>query len=392
MNWLPEVQEELTRQGLDAWLVYDFRRSNPLATPILGPLLEGNTASRRVFLLVPAQGRPTMAVHSIEAGSLKPDPGVDVVSYSSRQSLQSVLEGLLEGRQRVAMEYSPNGDNPYVGRVDAGTVEWVRSLGVEVVSSGDVAQVLEVWTAEQLEQHLTAAAGVMAAKDAAFSFITHRAQLGQEVTEGEVQRLIERLFADLGLTPGTSPNVSFGAHSGDPHYHPLLGVRDAVLKPGDVVLIDLWAKVDEPSAPYADVTWMGVHGEPSAELASVWAAVKGARDAAFKCIAEAYAAGRWPSGAEADRASRKVLEEAGFGAAFTHRTGHSLGTSATHGVAAHLDGFETNDTRLLRPGIGVTIEPGAYFPGFGVRSEIDVYLQADGPRATTDLQDELEVV
>ncbi|MDT3683093.1 MAG: Xaa-Pro peptidase family protein [Truepera sp.] len=392
MNWLPEVQAELTRQGLDAWLVYDFRRSNPLAAPILGPLLEGNTASRRVFLLVPARGRPTMAVHAIEAGSLKPDLGVDVKSYSSRQSLQSVLEGLLAGHERVAMEFSPSGDNPYVGRVDAGTVEWVRSLGVEVVSSGDVAQVLEVWTPEQLEQHLTAAAGVMAAKDAAFSFIAHRAQLGQEVTEGEVQRLIERQFADLGLTPGTSPNVSFGAHSGDPHYHPLPGVRDAVLTPGDVVLIDLWAKVGEVSAPYADVTWMGVHGEPSAELTNVWAAVKGARDAAFRCIAEAYTAGRWPSGAEADGAARKVLEEAGYGAAFTHRTGHSLGTSATHGVAAHLDGFETNDTRLLRPGIGVTIEPGAYFPDFGVRSEINVFLQADGPRATTDLQDELEVV
>ena len=162
MDWLPVVQSELERLGLDAWLMYDFRKSNPVVRPILGPLLEGNTASRRVFLLVPARGRPRFAVHAIEAGSLPPGIDVDVVSYSSRESLQRVLEGFLAGASRVAMEYSPNGDNPYVGRVDAGTIEWVRSLGVEVVSSGDLAQVLEVWTPEQLKQHLTAAAGVMA--------------------------------------------------------------------------------------------------------------------------------------------------------------------------------------------------------------------------------------
>ncbi|MBW7916247.1 MAG: aminopeptidase P family protein [Trueperaceae bacterium] len=392
MDWLPVVQSELERLGLDAWLMYDFRKSNPVVRPILGPLLEGNTASRRVFLLVPARGRPRFAVHAIEAGSLPPGIDVDVVSYSSRESLQRVLEGFLAGASRVAMEYSPNGDNPYVGRVDAGTIEWVRSLGVEVVSSGDLAQVLEVWTPEQLKQHLTAAAGVMAAKDAAFALIAQRAQLGQPVTEVEVQRLIESHFADRGLAPGTAPNVSFGAHSGDPHYHPLPGVRDATLRPGDVVLIDLWAKVPEAGAPFADVTWMGVHGRPSAELERVWEAVKGARDAALGLIAGAYAMGRWPTGAEADHAARQVLEAAGYGEAFTHRTGHSLGSATTHGVTAHLDGFETNDTRALRPGAGVTIEPGAYFETFGVRSEINVYLGEDGPRTTTDLQAELEVL
>ncbi len=168
MDWLPTVQDELGRQGLDAWLVYDFRRSNPVAAPVLGPLLEGNTASRRVFLLVPRAGVPTLAVHAIEVKSLRPAPGVNVVSYSSRESLRGVLGAMLKGRSRVAMEYSPAGDNPYVGRVDAGTVEWIRSFGVEVVSSGDVAQVLEVWTPKQLEQHLTAAAGVAEAKDAHF--------------------------------------------------------------------------------------------------------------------------------------------------------------------------------------------------------------------------------
>jgi len=205
-----------------------------------------------------------------------------------------------------------------------------------------------------------------------------------------VQRLIMEVFEGAGLETEHAPNVSFGAHAGDPHYHPIAGVRDAVLQPGEVVLIDLFAKVARPDAPYADVTWMGVAGEPTPELASAFAAVRDARDAAFRVIADAYAAGRWPEGAEADRAARAVLVAAGRGDAFTHRTGHSLGARSTHGVAAHLDDFETADHRLLRPGLGVTIEPGVYYPHYGVRSEIDVVLADDGPHATTDLQAELE--
>ncbi|MFO7546721.1 MAG: M24 family metallopeptidase [Trueperaceae bacterium] len=390
MTWLDDVQADLRRQRLDGWLIYDFRGSNPVARPILGPLLEGNLASRRVFLMVPAEGEPTLLVHAIEVKSLLPGLPVDVRSYASREDLDRELGRLLDGRATIAMEYSPGGDNPYVGTVDAGTLERVRGLGVEVVSSGDVAQVLEVWTPEQLEDHLTAADVVIEAKDAAFAFLRGRVRAGAEVWESEVQRCILDVFAAAGLEAEHAPNVSFGAHAGDPHYHPIAGVRDAVLVPGDVVLIDLFAKVAKPGAPYADVTWMGVAGEPTQELTSAFEAVRDARDAAFRTIAEAYAEGRWPEGAEADRAARAVLVAAGHGAAFTHRTGHSLGTRSTHGGAAHLDDFETKDRRLLRPGLGVTIEPGAYYPHYGVRSEIDVYLGEDGPVATTDLQAELE--
>ncbi|MFA5552165.1 MAG: Xaa-Pro peptidase family protein [Trueperaceae bacterium] len=387
---LEQIQAELQRQELDGWLLYDFRRSNPGAQALIRPLLEGNTASRRVLLFVPATGTPTLAVHAIERGSLREDLPVKVVSYASREDFDATLKNLVGGLARVAMEYSPGGDNPYIGTVDAGTVERVRATGVEVVSSGDVAQVLELWSEQQLDDHLTAAAGVIEAKDAAFQFLAGKVQAAEQVSEAEVQAVIEAKFAELGLVTGSSPNVSFGAHAGDPHYHPLPGVRDAVLQPGDVVLIDLWAKVDAPDAPYADVTWMGVTGAPSARLLAVWEAVREARDVAFKTIASAYAAGRWPTGAEADRAARAVLEAAGLGDAFTHRTGHSLGTRTTHGAAAHLDDFETADTRLLMPGLGLTIEPGAYFDDFGVRSEINLYVGADGPVATTELQSDLE--
>lgn len=390
MTWLDDVQADLRRQHLDGWLIYDFRGSNPVARPVLDPLLEGNLASRRVFLMVPAEGKPTLLVHAIEEKSLLPGLPVSVRSYASRADLDAELGALLTGRSKIAMEYSPGGDNPYVGTVDAGTIERVRGLGVDVVSSGDVAQVLELWTPERLEDHLTAADVVMEAKNAAFAFLRSRFRDGAEVRESEVQRLIMEVFEGAGLETEHAPNVSFGAHAGDPHYHPIAGVRDAVLQPGEVVLIDLFAKVARPDAPYADVTWMGVAGEPTPELASAFAAVRDARDAAFRAIADAYAAGRWPEGAEADRAARAVLVAAGRGDAFTHRTGHSLGARSTHGVAAHLDDFETADHRLLRPGLGVTIEPGVYYPHYGVRSEIDVVLADDGPHATTDLQAELE--
>jgi Xaa-Pro aminopeptidase len=391
MDWIPTAQAALREAGLDAWLLYDFRGSNPIARARIAPLLDGGVASRRIFLRVPAVGDPVLLVHAIERGSIPPLP-FEVRAYSSRASLERAVSELLAGASRVAMEYSPGGDNPYVGTVDAGTIEWVRSLGVEVASSGDVAQALEVWTPEQVDAHLEAAEAVLAAKDRAFTFLRQRLALGAEVCETEVQHLIAGFFEERGLEFDHPPNVSFGGHAGDPHYVPRVG-QDATVRPGDVILIDLWAKLPEDDAPYADVTWMGAYGEPSVELREAFSAVIEARDAAFRAIAGAYAEGRYPQGAAIDRVTRETLAGRGYGDdAFVHRTGHSLGTRHTHGDAAHLDDFETRDTRRLLPGMGVTIEPGVYFAEFGVRSEIDVLLETDGPRATTDLQAELEVV
>lgn len=396
MNALSDVQSEMRRQGIDGWLVYDFRGSNPVARPILDPLLEGNIASRRVFLMVPATGQPTMLVHAIEFGTLRTDLasalGVTARRYSSTESLDAELKRLLAGATKVAMEYSPGGDNPYVGTVDAGTIERVKGLGVEVVSSGDVAQVMELWSEEQLDQHLSAAEAVMAAKDEALAYIAKRRAAGEAVLESQVQRVISDSFDRAGFVYDHAATVGFAGHAGDPHYSPIAGVRDATLADGDVVLLDLWCKVPQPRAPYADITWMAVTSEASAPVQRAFDAVIAARDAAFRAVAEAYEQGRWPAGAEADAAARAVLVDAGFGEVFMHRTGHSLGVKGAHGLAAHLDGFETRDLRRLRPGLGFTIEPGVYLPEFGVRSEINVYVDADGPRATTDLQATLDVI
>lgn len=389
MDWLPAARAALLAEGLDAWLLYDFRGANTIAAKRIAPVFAGGVASRRAFLLVPVVGDPVLLVHAIERGSLPLQP-FEVRSYTSRDSLVAELRRLLAGHVRVAMEYSPNGDNPYVGRVDAGTVELVRSLGVEITSSGNVAQALEAWTPAQVSAHLDAAEAVLAAKDHAFGFLRERLALGRPVRETDTQQVIVQYFEERGLVFDHPPSVSFGPHAGDPHYAPRRG-RDAALRRGEVILIDLWARLDEEDAPYADVTWMGVCGEASVEVARAFEAVTAARDAAFRAIAEAWDAGERPEGRAIDRVARDLLAGRGYGDdAFIHRTGHSLGSRHTHGDAVHLDDFETCDRRRLLAGLGLTIEPGVYMPSFGVRSEIDVLLEEEGPRVTTDLQSELE--
>jgi Xaa-Pro aminopeptidase len=381
MDWLPILQAELRRGGLEGWLLYDFRGNNPVARQFL--TLNG-ILSRRIFLFVPSEGRPTLLVHAIERGSL-PELSFEVASYSSRQSLETELGRILP-RGRVAMEYSR--DIPYVSHVDGGTVDLVRGLGAEVVSSAELLQTFAAWTPAQLAAHREAARHVMAAKDVGFSFIAER---GPGVRETEVQRAITDYFDRHGVVYDHPPIVGFARHAGDPHYVPRSG-QDAELKPGDVILIDLWAKRPEETAPYADVTWMGVWGTVAPEVQKVWTIVRDARDLAVETIRQAYREGRYPPGCEIDRATRDFIHEQGYGEAFLHRTGHSLGTVTTHGSAAHLDNFETRDTRTLRPGLGVTVEPGIYLPHFGVRSELNLYLGEDGPEVTTDAQGRLEVL
>lgn len=387
MDWIETAQAELERQNLAGWLLYDFRGSNPVLRRFLEP--GGSLLSRRVFLFVPAAGTPIFLVHAIERGSLPRLP-FELRAYSSRESLKEELKKMLP-QDRVALEYSPDNDIPYVSFVDAGTVDLLRSLQVEVVSSADLLQAFSAWTLHQLEAHLKAAEHVLQAKDVAFEFLSLQTQMGTTIFETTVQKVITDYFDSHGLLYDHPPIVGFGSHAGDPHYSPQAGA-DAALKPGDAILIDLWAKLPERSAPYADVTWMGCYGNPSAELKEVWETVRDARDLAVKTIRQAYDEGRYPQGREIDRAARDFIQSKGYGDAFIHRTGHSLGSEHTHGEAVHLDDFETRDTRELRPGVAVTVEPGVYLQGFGVRSEINLVLEEAGPRVTTDEQRDLVVI
>ena len=389
---IPSLQRALAEQDLDAWLLYDFHGQNPTAVNALG--LAGHMLTRRWFYLVPRAGEPVALVHAIEVGSFPREiPGARR-SYASWQSLRAELGkllGALRPKARIAMEYCPEGAIPYLSRVDAGTLELVRTYGVEVVSSAELVQLfLCRWDDAQVESHARALAAIDAAKDAAFARIGEAQRKGETILETDVQRLLMDRFAADGLETDHPPIVAVNGHAGDPHYEPSEKTPTPIRK-GDLVLIDLWARGTGPRDVYADITWVGFCGDdPPAKLQEIFRVTTGARDVGLATVEQAHRDGKVLEGWQVDRAVRDFIARHGYGDRFVHRTGHSIGTSV-HGDGANLDDLETHDTRRLVPGLAFSIEPGIYLPdeGLGVRSEIDVVLAATGPRVFGKIQREL---
>jgi Xaa-Pro dipeptidase len=375
------VQQALRTDGLDGWLLYDFRGSNPLAQRLAGLDTGGHMATRRWFYLIPAEGEPRALVHKIESRTLAHLPG-STTRYAGRTELESGLASVLHGMTRVAMEYSPMCAIPYVARVDAGTVELVRAQGVEVATSADLIQQFEaMWTAEGFRTHHEAAERLYRVKDRAFAAIAERLRDGQATTEYDIQSMMMGWFDEEGLVTDAAPIVAAQENAGDPHYQPSAKASRPITA-DNVVLLDLWGKLPSAGSVFADISWMGFTGPVvPPPVTAAFAAARDARDAAVTLIESAAAAGRPIRGWEADRAARTVLEGAGFGDAILHRTGHSLGEEV-HGNGAHLDDYETRDERRLMPGTGFTIEPGLYFDSFGVRTEINVAWGPNGPEVT----------
>jgi Xaa-Pro dipeptidase len=371
---LSSVQAALAQQNLDGWLLYDFRGLNVLARRVVG-LSPEQMLSRRWFYFVPARGEPSKLVHRIEPHALDALPGARK-SYLRWQELEAGVGELLKGAKRVAMEYVPRNANPYVSRVDAGTVELVRSFGVEIVPSGDLVQVFEAcWSDEQWAMHLEAAKHTRSAFDSAFAFIVECVRKIGSVCETEVQQHILDHFAKNRLVTDHPPICAVGPHSGDPHYSPGPD-SDAPIRDGDFVLIDLWAKLDKPKSVYSDLTWTGFVGkEVPAEYRDVFNIVAAARDAGIQKVRDAFSKKQPLQGWQVDDATRAVIENAGYGDAFCHRTGHSIGQE-THGNGANMDNLETHEERRVLPRTCFSIEPGIYLPEFGVRSEVNVYVDA----------------
>jgi Xaa-Pro aminopeptidase len=389
---VPALQRALAEQGLDGWLLYDFHGQNPTARGALG--LGDHMLTRRWFYLVPAAGEPRLLVHAIEEGSFPGHVPGRRERYASWQSLREKLGGLvasLAGR-RLAMEYYPMAGIPSLSRVDGGTLELVRSLGVEVVSSADLVQrFLCRWSPRQVASHVRAVRAIDEAKDAAFAYVGESHRRGYDPTEDQVQDLLLKRFADRGLVTDHPPIVAVNGHAGDPHYVPSKANSTPVRR-GDVLLIDLWAKEARPDDPYADITWVAFCGErPPPRLEEIFRVTVEARDAGLAAVERAFRERRPLQGWEVDRAVRDHVAARGFGDRFLHRTGHSIGTSAVHGDGANLDDLETHDTRELIEGTAFSIEPGIYLPeeGLGVRSEIDVVLTAEGPKVFSPRQREL---
>ncbi|HZI79656.1 MAG TPA: M24 family metallopeptidase [Vicinamibacterales bacterium] len=369
---VPAIQRALRDSGLDGWLLYDFHGSNPIATRLSGVDRGAHLTTRRWYYLIPRDGEPRALVHAIERHNLDALPGRKIV-YGRREQLEAGLTELLKGVTRVAMEYSPDCAIPYVSRVDAGTAEAVRARGVDIVSSGDLVQAFEaVWTPEQLETHRVASEALYRIKDKAFAAAAAGVRAGAPLTEYQLQQQMVAWFAEEGLVSDSAPVVAVGPHAGDPHYLPT-EASALVIGPDELLLLDLWGKLAQPGAVFADITWVGFMGRVvPPRMATVFDAAARARDAAVALVQAAARSGRELRGWEVDRAARAVLVDAGFEAQVLHRTGHSLGESV-HGNGAHLDDFETHDDRRLLPGTGFTVEPGVYLDDFGVRTEINVF-------------------
>jgi Xaa-Pro aminopeptidase len=383
---LEAVRAALRADGVDAWLLYDFRGINPIATDVTGVGKQGgHLATRRWYYLIPAEGEPRGLVHAIESHTLAHLPGT-TARYAGRDQLEAGLRTLVSGFRRIAMEYSRDCAIPYVARVDAGTVELVRRMGVEVVSSGDLVQRFSgVWSDEEIATHVDASARLDRVKDRAFDAIAQRVRDRVATTEYDIQQMMLRWFADEGLIAEDDPNVSAAEHAGDPHYQPT-AASSRPINADELVLLDLWAKLPAPGAVYADITWMGYTGRQMPErFVRAFEAVAAARDAAITLVQSAVRNGREVRGFEVDRAASDVLRQAGYAAQILHRTGHSLGQSV-HGNGANMDDYETHDDRRLLPGSGFTIEPGVYFPDFGVRSEINMIVRAHDADVTGPVQ------
>ena len=377
------AQDFMAQDDIPGWLVFDYRESNPIFRQVIQP---SGHVTRPCYFYLPNQGAPRLLTHHVDAGKFA-DSGVECVVYSSRDTMVSALRELLSGTGRLAMEYSPMNELPRVSRVDAGTIELVRSMGVDVVSSADLMQAAtHRWTPEQYADHHNTAFKLGRIVNEAFGHAGER--MGQGVTEFDVAEFIRHRFAEEGIASPDGPIVAVNANASDPHYEPSSQMHSPI-RPGDWLLIDLWAKGVAPGSVYADITWCAYAGEKvPARQQEIFDIVTGARDAAVEYLYDAHRKGDPVQGWQADRVARDYIETRGYGQWFTHRLGHSIGFEV-HSEAVNLDGFETHDTRRIIPGVCFSVEPGIYLPEFGVRSEIDVFMSEDGPYPSSPVQHEV---
>ncbi len=388
---LDAIQAALREAALDGWLFYDHHHRDPIAAHILG-LDEMAHVTRRWYYFIPAAGEPRKLVHRIEQGRLDTLPGAKT-QYSSWQELAAGLDAMLLGAGRIAMQYSPNNDIMYVSMVDAGTVEFLRGMGKEIVSSADlVSQFEAVLSEEQIATHAVAQRAIDPLLPEGWREIGRRLRPASggagSLTEFEHMQWLSQAMRREGLIWENGPNVSVNANCSDSHYEPT-AERSAPIREGDFVLIDIWGRLDKPGSVFYDITWTGVVGrEPTEREQHVFATVRNARDAAVAAVESAFAEGRPIHGFEADDAARAVVRAAGFGEFFTHRTGHNI-TDEIHGPGAHLDNLETHDRRRILPHTCFSVEPGVYLPELGVRSEVNMMTAPGKAWVTGKIQREL---
>ncbi len=386
---LDEIQSQLRDQHLDAWLFFDHHLRDPIAYRVLG--IQRHHVTRRWYYLIPAEGEPKKLVHRIESKVLDGLPGSEQV-YSSWAEQTTRVADLLKDHKKVAMQYSPFCAIPYISNVDAGTLDLVRSSGVEVVSSAELIQHFEARLNESaLQSHLEAGSKVDRIREETFRWISEAINADRTITEWDAAQFVRASLTGEGLITDSGPIVGVNAHAGDPHYEP---ARDgsAAIMAGSFVLLDMWAKLDRPGAIFYDITWTGYCGTNVPEpINRVFQVVREARDAAIHRVKESFISRRPLRGFEVDDATRNVINQAGYGDQFIHRTGHSIGVEI-HANGANMDNLETHDDRLITPWSCFSIEPGIYLPEFGVRSEINMFIDATSARVTGAVQDAVVLI
>ena len=380
------IQSDLRAAKIGGWLFYDFRGRDPIAQNILG--LQPGMRTRRWFYFVPAKGTPKKLVHKIETQSLAALPG-ETLYYSAQEELRTNLRKMFGRAKNVAMQYSPKNAIPYVSMVDAGTIELVRNSGPKVVSSADLVQKYEAcWSAEQLESHLSAGVAIDRIVRDAFLLAAKSVREKKTLTELDVKNWILKEFEAAGIWAEEGPDIAVNEHASDPHYGPT-PESAAPIREGDLLLMDVWGKKKAPRSVYYDITWMGYLGAKVPEkYTKVFGVVCEARDAATELIRKHIAIGKPLQGWQVDKVARRVVEKAGYGKYFFHRTGHNIGEKV-HGNGVNMDGLETHDVRHLIPGTCNSIEPGIYLPEFGVRSEVNVYIGDGQARITGAVQKDI---
>lgn len=380
-----QIQSALREQKFDAWLFYDHHHRDPIAYRVLG-LREDLMVTRRWFYLIPANGEPQKLVHRIESHHLDSLAGKKE-EYSGWQELWDKLKQILGQYSTIAMQYSPNNIIPYIGMVDAGTVELIRSFGKKIVSSGDlVARFEAVWSEEQIATHYAARDVIDRVTAEAFKEIGLRVRNGGTHEYEMQQWMVEAMRRD-DVIADDGPIVGVNKNSADPHFEPRAD-RSTPIKEGDLVLIDIWGKKNSPGAVYYDITWTGVVGQPSDRHRQIFDIVRAGRDAGIKKVKEAIASRHKLAGWEVDEATRSSIQSAGYGEYFVHRTGHSIGV-AIHANGANMDNLETKDDREILPNTCFSIEPGVYLPEFGVRSEVNMLVRPGSAEVTGRVQQEL---
>jgi Xaa-Pro dipeptidase len=383
---IQDIQSDLRAAKLDGWLFYDFRGRDPIAQNILN--LPAAMRTRRWFYFVPAKGTPKKLVHKIETESLAALPG-ETLYYAGQDELRKNVNKILGRAKKVAMQYSPKNAIPYVAMVDAGTIELVRSCGAKVVSSADLVQKYEAcWSAEQLESHLSAGVAIDRIVREAFQHAAKSVREKKTITEFDLKNWILKEYEAAGIWTEEGPDIAVNAHASDPHYGPTAESASPI-REGDLLLMDVWGKTKASGSVYYDITWMGYLGPKVPEkYAKVFDVVREARDKAVDLIRRSISAGKPLQGWQVDKAARNVIEKAGYGKYFFHRTGHSIG-ERVHGNGANMDGLETHDVRHLIPRTCNSIEPGIYLPEFGVRTEVNMYIDEGEARVTGAIQKEI---